>query len=137
MADEMIVTFPGGRRVNTAFDGFEVETDQSVEHGGEASAPEPYDLFLASLAACAGAYVVGFCGNREIPMEQVRLVQKWDRDKDGRLCTVSLRIEVPEDFPEKYHEALIRVANKCSVKKTMEDPPEFEIETVVVESQTA
>jgi ribosomal protein S12 methylthiotransferase accessory factor len=133
MSNRMIVTFPGGRRVNASYEGFEIETDQSVEHGGDASAPEPYDLFLASLATCAGAYVTGFCGNREIPMERVRIVQSWDRDKDGNLCTVALTIEVPEDFPEKYHDALIRVANKCSVKKTLENPPQFSIETKVVE----
>ena len=131
MSNEMTVTFPGGRRVNASYDDFEVETDQSEKNGGDGSAPEPNDLFLASLATCAGAYVVGFCGNRDIPTDDVRIVQTCDRDKDGKLVTISIRIEVPKDFPAKYHDALIRVANKCSVKKTMENPPEFRVETRV------
>jgi ribosomal protein S12 methylthiotransferase accessory factor len=135
MSNEMIVSFPGGRRVNASYKGFEIETDQSVKNGGEASAPEPFDLFLASLATCAGAYVVGFCGNREIDTEDIRIVQRWERDKDGNVVAVSLKIEVPEEFPEKYHEALVRVAAKCSVKKTIQNAPEFNIETVVREAE--
>ncbi len=79
--------------------------------------------------------VVGFCRNRDNPTDGVRIVQTWDRDKDGRVITISIRIEVTEDFPAKYHDALIRVANKCSVKKTIENPPEFRLETRV-RSQT-
>ena len=131
MSDSMTVSLPGGRRVHARYGGFEIVTDQSVEHGGEGSAPEPYDLFLASLATCAGAYVVGFCRNRDIPTDGVRIVQTWERDKDGRMAQISLRIEVPEDFPAKYHEALVRVADKCSVKKTIQDAPDFHVETVV------
>jgi ribosomal protein S12 methylthiotransferase accessory factor len=133
MSDEITVSFPGGRRVNATYNDFEIVTDQSIENGGEASAPEPFDLFLGSLATCAGAYVVGFCANRDIDTSGVQIVQTWQRDKDGRLSDVAIRIEVPEDFPAKYHEALVRVANKCSVKKVLHDPPEFTVETVVRE----
>ena len=138
MSHEMTVSFPGGKRVAAAFNGFEVVTDQSREHdqqvaaGGNGSAPEPFTYFLASLASCAGIYVLGFCQKRDIPHEGIRLVQSWDRDeKTNMLTTVRIAIEVPSDFPEKYHDALVRVANKCAVKKTLEHPPEFSVETVV------
>ena len=131
-SSSMTVTLPGGRRANATYLGFEIATDQSIEHGGDASAPEPFDLFLASLATCAGAYVVGFCANRDIPTDGVRIVQTWDRDGEGRLVTVAISIEVPPAFPEKYHEALVRVASKCSVKKAIENPPGFVVETKVV-----
>jgi ribosomal protein S12 methylthiotransferase accessory factor len=127
----MTVTFPGGLRVNASYGGFEIATDQSVEYGGDASAPEPFDLFLASIATCAGAYVAGFCGKRDLATAELRLVQRWDRDREGRLTNVTIQIEVPEWFPEKYHDALVRVANKCAVKKTFDNPPEFVVETVV------
>ena len=131
MADEITVTYPGGKRVDAAFDGFRVETDQSEKNGGAGSAPEPFELFLASLATCAGIYVLGFCQNRNIPTDGVRLVQRVERDAEGKILTIIIRIEVPPDFPEKYHDALVRVAAKCAVKKTIESPPQFVIETVV------
>jgi ribosomal protein S12 methylthiotransferase accessory factor len=131
MSDEMTVTFPGGKRVDATFDGFRVETDQTEKNGGEGSAPEPFALFLASLATCAGIYVLGFCDKRDIPTAGIRLVQRLERDEEKKIVRIGISIEVPADFPEKYHEALVRVAAKCAVKKTIESPPEFVIETVV------
>jgi ribosomal protein S12 methylthiotransferase accessory factor len=130
MSDEMIVSFPGGKRVDASFEGFKVETDQSEKNGGGGSAPEPFELFLASLATCAGIYVLGFCQKRDIPTDGVRLVQQLERDAEGKILTVTIRIEVPPAFPEKYHEALVRVAAKCAVKKTIESPPIFAITVV-------
>jgi ribosomal protein S12 methylthiotransferase accessory factor len=57
----MRVSFPGRKQVAVQVGTHLVRTDQSVEHGGAGSAPEPFDLFLASIAACAGIYVLGFC----------------------------------------------------------------------------
>ena len=56
---EIEVSFPGGKRVDATFGGFTIRTDQPVSAGGQGSAPEPSALFLASLATCAGIYVVG------------------------------------------------------------------------------
>ena len=128
----MTVSFPGGKRVNAHYEGFEIKTDQGVDSGGEGSAPEPYDYFLASLATCAGIYVLGFCQKRDIPHEGVRLTQSWAREeKTNRLESVRISIEVPTDFPDKYRTALVRVASQCSVKKALENPPEFQVETII------
>jgi len=132
MDHQMSVTFPGGKRVEADYNGFEIATDQSEKNGGNASAPEPFDLFLASLATCSGIYVLGFCQKRNIPHDGVKLVQSWDRDeKTKRLTNIHISIEVPADFPEKYRPALVRAASQCAVKKTIESPPEFHVETVV------
>ena len=132
MSNTMTVSFPGGKRVNASYEGFEIATDQDTDSGGEGSAPEPFDYFLASLATCAGIYVLGFCQKRNIPHERIRLTQNWERDeKTKRLTTVRIAIEVPPNFPEKYQSALVRVANQCLVKKTLENPPEFDVQTVV------
>ena len=130
----MIVTFPGGKKVNASYDGFLIETDQDAESGGGGTAPEPFTLFLASLATCAGIYVLGFCQKRQIPHEGIRITQSWEMEGEKKTLTaVKVTIEVPEDFPQKYHSALIRVASQCKVKKTLENPPEMSVETVVRE----
>ena len=128
----MTVTFPGGKRVNASYDGFEIATDQCPDSGGDGSAPEPFDYFLASLATCAGIYVLGFCQKRNIPYDSVSLRQKWTRgEKTNHLSKVQISIEVPPDFPDRYHKALVRAASQCSVKKAIENPPEFQVETTV------
>ena len=132
-SNTMTVSFPGGKRVNASYNGFEIATDQAVDSGGAGSAPEPYDYFLASLATCAGIYVLGFCQKRDIPFDGISLKQRWEREeKTNRLAAVRISIEVPAGFPDKYHKALVRAANQCSVKKTMENPPDFVVETVTV-----
>ena len=128
---EMRVTFPGGKRVDAHFGDFVIKTDQGKNGGGEASAPEPFDTFLASLATCAGIYVLGFCQARELPTEGISLRQSTERDPETkRLTRVKIDIQVPESFPAQYHTALERVANKCLVKRTILEPPEFEIATI-------
>lgn len=128
---EMKVSFPGGKRVDASFGDFVIRTDQSVAGGGEASAPEPFDTFLASLATCAGIYVLGFCQARELPTEGISLKQTIERDPETRRVTrIQIAIEVPESFPAQYHAALQRVASKCAVKRVIMEPPEFVIETV-------
>lgn len=134
----MKVSFPGGKRVDASYNGFEIRTDQDVDSGGDGSAPEPFDYFLASIATCAGIYVLGFCQKRDIPYDGINITQSWKlEEKTKKLTDVRITIEVPPDFPEKYHDALVRAANQCKVKKTLEDPPQFIVETVTVETAEA
>ncbi len=131
MSNEMTVSFPGGKKVYAGYNGFEIATDQNLESGGEGSAPEPYDLFLASLATCAGIYILSFCQRRELPVEGITMTQSWERDPEtNRMATIRITVETPQDFPEKYHKALERSVHQCSVKKTILDPPEFVVKTV-------
>jgi ribosomal protein S12 methylthiotransferase accessory factor len=129
---DMIVTFPGGVRVDAQFGSHTIRTDQPLQGGGEDSAPTPFALFLASIGTCAGIYVLGFCKQRGLPTDGIRIVQRMDADpRTGLISSVGLDIEVPPEFPQKYHEALIRAANQCAVKKHLETPPQFEVRTVV------
>jgi putative redox protein len=130
MAMEIKVSFPGGARVDAQVGAHMIKTDQSMESGGEGSAPEPFTLFLASIATCAGIYVLRFSQSRGIPTDGITLVQRA-RFGAGGLEEVDLEIVVPPDFPDKYHEALVRVAGKCAVKRVLENPPAINIKTVV------
>ncbi len=124
------VTFPGGTRVNANFGKFEVPTDQPIEDGGTDTAPEPYMLFLSSIVTCAGFYVLRFCQQRELPTEGLGMTLDIERNPETRaLDKVILAIQLPEGFPEKYHRAIIRAAEMCSVKKALMSAPEFEIVT--------
>jgi putative redox protein len=130
---DMVVTFPGGVRVDAQFGPHTIRTDQPQRGGGEDSAPAPFSLFLASIATCAGIYVLAFCKQRELPTDGISLVQRIEIDpRTGLVGQIAIDIQVPPGFPEKYHEALIRAANQCAVKKHLEHPPAFEVRTVVL-----
>jgi len=128
---EMTISFPGGARVDAEFGPHIVRTDQPPQGGGEGSAATPFATFLASIGTCAGIYVLGFCRQRGLPSEGIRIVQRMDSDPaTGLVARIRLEIHVPADFPEKYRAALIRSAEQCAVKKHLESPPRFEITTV-------
>jgi ribosomal protein S12 methylthiotransferase accessory factor len=132
---EMIIDFPGGARVDAHFAGQTVKTDQP-QPAGEGSAPTPFAVFLASIGTCAGIYVLGFCQSRGIPTDGVRVVQRVDRNQlTGMVGKITLEIQVPPSFPEKYYSALVRSASQCAVKKHLENPPEFDVFTKAVESE--
>lgn len=129
---DMIVTFPGGARVDAQVGPHTVRTDQPPQGGGLGSAPTPFSLFLASIGTCAGIYVLGFCAQRGLPTEGIRLIQRAEKNPaTGLIGVVGLDIEVPPDFPAKYHDALVRAASQCAVKKHLENPPSFAVRTVV------
>ena len=129
---DMIIEFPGGAKVDATFGGFTVKTDQPPMGGGDGSAPSPFETFLASIGTCAGIYVLGFCRQRGLSTEGIRIVQRTHRDPmTGLVGQVDLEIQVPPSFPEKYHESLVRSANMCAVKKHLEHPPTFNTYTQV------
>jgi len=131
---DMIIDFPGGARVDAHFRGHDLATDQPAGGGGQDSAPMPFEVFLASIGTCAGIYILGFCRQRGIPTEGVRIVQRNYRNPmSGLMDKIDLEIQVPPTFPKQYHSALIRSADLCLVKKTLEKPPKFEITTKEVE----
>ena len=131
---EMIIDFPGAARVDAHFGPYTVKTDQPSMAGGDAVSPTPFALFLASLGTCAGIYVLGFCRQRGLPTEGIRIIQRDLRDRlTGMVAEVEMEIEVPPDSPEKYYEALVRSAEQCAVKKHLEHPPVFRVSTRVAE----
>ncbi|MCX6565986.1 MAG: OsmC family protein [Candidatus Aminicenantes bacterium] len=133
MADnEMHVTFPGGVRVDAAYHGFTIHTDQPVRDGGEGSAPSPFSLFLASLATCAGYYVISFCRSRNIPTDGIELTMTTQWDAKGKMISLaSIEISLPPDFPEKYAPAVVRAADQCTVKAHLQFPPDIETKAVI------
>jgi ribosomal protein S12 methylthiotransferase accessory factor len=127
---EMIIDFPGGSRVDAHFGGFTVPTDQPPI----ASAPMPFDLFLASIGTCAGIYVLGFCKQRNLPTDGIKIMQRvHSNPTTGMVDAIDLEILVPPTFPEKYYDSLIRSADLCKVKKHLEHPPKFNIATKVTD----
>ena len=131
---DMIVTFPGNKRVDAQYKGFTIQTDQPIHGGGDNSAPAPFDLFLTSIATCAGIYVVYFCEKRDIPLDNIRVIQRMERNAEKRMIEkITIDVELPPDFPEKYRNALVHAVDLCTVKKHMMDPPAFEIRTVTAE----
>jgi putative redox protein len=129
----MEITFDGGKVVSAHTKDHVIKTDQPVSSGGENIYPSPFELFLASIGTCAGIYVKSFCDNRKIPTDKIRIIQSAEYNKETGLPTnIKIDIQLPSDFPMEYKEAVIKVAELCKVKKTIANPPVFEITSTII-----
>src|SRR5688572_19317546 len=106
---EMTFSLPGGGRVDGQVGPFTVKTDQPPD----ATAPSPFDLFLASIGACAGFYVSAFCRKRGIPTDHIRIVQRHLTSPAGMVERVDITVALPPDFPEQYRAAVVKSAEQC------------------------
>ncbi len=132
---EMVIDFPGGKRVDAHFGSYDLKTDQPPQAGGDGSAPTPFATFLASIGTCAGIYILGFCQQRGIPTDGIKIIQRMEGDRmTGMTTKVYLDIQLPPTFPEKYKDAVIRSADQCAVKKHLAHPPEFAISATISNS---
>lgn len=128
----MEITLENGARVNAKFKSHVIRTDQPVKAGGEDSAPSPFDLFLASIGTCAGIYIKGFCDQRSLPTEDIKILQTMNSNPETRLIDhIQLEIKLPADFPEKYKDAVINAANLCAVKKHLANPPKIDLTATI------
>jgi putative redox protein len=130
---EIIIDFPGGKRVDAHLGEHTVHTDQPVANGGENFAPSPFDIFLAAIGTCAGFYVLDYCKHHDLSSEGICIIERIERDPFSRMVTkIDIEIQTPSSFPEKYLPSLIRSAELCAVKKHLENPPKFDVTTKVV-----
>jgi ribosomal protein S12 methylthiotransferase accessory factor len=117
--------------VDAHYNGFNIRTDQSVRGGGQGSAPPPFDLFLASIATCAGIYVKGFCDTRGIATDDMTIEMAIEPDSTGRrVGRLQLDIHLPAGFPVQYRDAVLRSAELCAVKQHLHEPPLIEVRAV-------
>jgi len=132
MAEHIRVSFPGDARVDATIGSFTVETDQPPEYGGGAAAPAPFDLFLVSIATCAGIFALKFCQARKLSTDGLDLTMDWQGHKsDPSLAAVRLRLTLPKGFPQRYHDGIVKAMDLCAVKRTIQCPPQFSTELVV------
>ena len=132
MNRELTVGFPGGFRIDVDIDGKIVHTDQPADQGGDGEAPDPMELFLASLAACAGFYVLNFCRTRHLDMNGVSVRVQTTYDASVKRHThLQIRVGLPDGFPAKYVEPVRRAVDTCSVKKHLVNPPEIETRVAI------
>ncbi len=125
---DMEIAFPGGVAADALYKGFTIRTDQPEASGGRNSAPSPFDLFLASIGACAGFYALRFCQERGLGTAGLKVGLAFERNPgEKRIVKIRIEVRAPEGFPEKYRQALVRAVDQCTVKRHILEPPAFEV----------
>jgi ribosomal protein S12 methylthiotransferase accessory factor len=128
---EIKVNFLENLRLEAKFDDFTVIADQPIRYKGDGSAPGPFDYFLASSALCAAYFVRVYCLARDIPTDDIRLSQNNIVDPENRYKQIfQIQVELPASISDRDREGILRSIDRCTVKKVVQQGPEFIIEPV-------
>lgn len=128
---EIEVFFEENLKVNAKVGEHIVKTDQPVRAGGDNTANSPFELFLASIATCAGIFVKQFCASRGIDTKDIRIIQRQVFNPETHLVSnIDIEVKLPADFPEKYRDVIVKVVDQCAVKRHLMNPPAFSVKTV-------
>jgi ribosomal protein S12 methylthiotransferase accessory factor len=128
---EIKVNFLDNLRLEAKFDDYTVIADQPIRYKGDASAPGPFDYFLASSALCAAYFVKVYCIGKGISTDDIRLSQNNIVDPEDRYNQIfQIQVELPDTISDKDRAGILRSIERCTVKKVIQAGPEFKIETV-------
>lgn len=123
-------------KIEANFDDYTLVADQPIRYKGNGTAPGPFDYFLASSAMCAAYFVKVYCIARNIPTEDIRLTQNNIVDPENRYKQLfHMQVELPESISEHDREGILKSIDRCTVKKVIQQGPEFKIEIINVLGQ--
>jgi len=116
-------------KIQADFDDYSIIADQPIRYNGNGTAPGPFDYFLASSAMCAAYFVKVYCLARKIPTDEITLVQNNIVDPENRYQQIfKIEVDLPESISEHDREGILKSIDRCTVKKVIQQGPEFQIE---------
>ncbi|MGI9258210.1 MAG: OsmC family protein [Gammaproteobacteria bacterium] len=125
----MAVTLSNGRH--------EWLADEPPDVGGSDTGPNPYELLLASLAACTCITISWYCQGKNLPLESVSATYDFDRvhikdcedcdePRKGLIDRITSNVHIEGNFDESQRKRLAQVAERCPVHKTLANGVTFE-----------
>ncbi len=109
----------------------EFRADEPEKAGGDNTGPNPYDLVLASLAACTAMTVRWYANHKKLDLKGCRVTLEYDRihardcaacdksDPFKKLEYVRRIVEIEGDFSDEEKEKLKSIPAKCPVSRTL------------------
>lgn len=123
------IRFLDNLKLEALFDDFSLIADQPIRYKGNGTAPGPFDYFLASSALCAAYFVKVYCLARSIPTDDIKLTQNNIIDPENRYKQIfKIQVLLPESISEHDREGIIKSIERCTVKKVIQQGPDFQIE---------
>jgi putative redox protein len=106
-----------------------LRADEPVSLGGTDSGPDPYDLLLAALGSCTAMTLRLYAERKELRLEKVsvalthRKVHAADcaecTTREGRIDRIDRELTLVGTLDENERQALLEIADKCPVHRTL------------------
>ena len=112
--------------------------DEPASAGGSDTGPDPYEYLLAALGVCTSMTVGLYARRKQLPLENITVSLRHSRiyakdcaecvTKEGLLDRINVEIELTGPLTEKERAALMDVAAKCPVHRTLKSEINIKLE---------
>jgi len=92
-------------------------TDESPQHGGEDTGPNPHDLLAASLGACTALTVTLYARRKEMDLQDVQV--RIEHGQQGDTYVFNRHIHYVGTLDAAQRARLTEIANKCPIHKVL------------------
>jgi putative redox protein len=124
---ELTIKYLGGHRFETIAHGHRLVSDQPLENGGTDIAVTPPELFLFSLATCAGYYAAEYLNVRALPSEDLEVrVSGVKGDRPPRFISINLEVAAP-GLNKRHRDGILRAVESCLISNTLIHPPTLDV----------
>lgn len=116
--------YAGNMKVDVEIGGFTVHTDLPSDYKGDNTAPNPFDLFLASFAACTAVFALFYLDKHGLSREGVNVALDPQYTKQGLAQSAKVLVTIPQNFPQEHESGLKAMVESCKVGKHLNIPHE-------------
>lgn len=126
---ELTVAYRDKKSFEAICRGHQWKMDTPEKYGGEDQAPTPTEVFISSLGACIGMYIVGYCKNTDMDISDLTIKLDWKiGDSSKRVEKMDIEINLPKVDITGKKKTILKVAKKCLIHNTLLNPPEINID---------
>lgn len=119
MSVQLATEVPGGTRQLITIDAHTLLSDATAASGG-GTAPDPHDLFDASLASCKAITAILYARVKGMKLERVLATVTRDASKEREgLYVLDVQMQFEGELTEAERKRLHDVAGRCPVHKLM------------------
>ncbi len=112
----------GALRQQLTINGHGLCVDESVEIGGDASAPTPHDLFDAALASCKAITMTLYARHKGWPLTHVDVdIDRDDSEERQGKYRLNVTLTPHGELDDDQRARLLQIADRCPVHRLMTD----------------
>jgi len=94
--------------------------DVAASLGGEDSAPDPHDLYDASLAACKAITLLMYAKRKSMPLISVDIEIERDNSREAKgIYVLNVSLKLNGELDDEQRQSLAAIADKCPIHKLM------------------